>query len=946
MIFDTTQNLKMYDKVPPDKIASRIETNLQAYGKTALKVAPTGIPDYKTWLANARAKAIPHKTIIDHVKPPISATISQAQPGLFDDTDKQYVTAKLDMTGYEKRPDLTTHPVRQYVSNSIKYVPKGGHSPFISGSAAPIPPVVNQSCIKAAADAYSIARHMGKDPENINKLFRWMWNLPKDFTLEPYALQVDSTITKPWLRLKQSENYEVCYMPAQQGMIKVTTGSEIGVHTGIKWDVDWEWVRTCARSIMTRILFIESHRFNLEQLNGLELKFLVRYDSFLPQSTPKLTYNVPDTVNPFNIPDAISAELYAANKITLETYSGTTSITKYLDDLKPLSKPIISTLPTKLVLSEGLSELGTWFGPPPSMKFVEPVELTDKAITRKPLTIKALIAQYVTQRCLRSPKLCELLFEVKARMELGDDFKARMLLGEFFDKNELNGVLLLYMRMHNSSLACVRDIWELFTGGKNPGKLIRAIDANSLLQQYVSCDVDLLSLTCFESLRELRRNMAAPNILLMLKYMGLRLNLMDKPDIVKAKIKDLITTFYIANYRSKVHALTDLYIKEPDKDAKKLLKKKLILRQSLLRFYASNFKSNKQSEWEQNMVKTLRTLSYKYVAKRKRLQRKLQDLENDLLSRKENLSYISLAQIYDDVLHTSFVEGIKLAEQKIKATEEDLDLLFMTQEDYNIFYGKHVRSTKRFRLIMNSMTQQYMKAKPDYDIFDLEEDKKETVRTLLFEDNESYVPYENLTYKGRMPKIMENRPKWMSRTKFVEVKERKLKNVKRVKQKKALVIANDEPTEIIPLEDIKYHPKILANMLTAPADKEPEPPPKPPDIEITLPSAQPVEAQANLDDMFGDDDYDDLYQDNTNKVTVGDYISSKYLPWTVGAFMKCYLARNPNFTYDDSHGFLLSELDALRADQTFSSEVLADSNKEFGGRATQAAKMNVDIQDN
>jgi len=929
---------------PLDNFANRFAANTQAFGKSALRVASSGLPDYKSWLAQKRAESMPHLTIVDHVKPPIQVTVSQAQPNLFDDSDKQYVSAKLDLTGYKKTPQLSTHPVRTYVSDEVKYVPKGGHDPFINGSAAPIPPLVNQSCIRAAAQAYSMARHAGKNPEQVNALFRWMWNLPSDFSLEPYAPQIDPNVTKPWLRLKQAQNYEVCYMPAQQGMIKVTTGSEIGVHSGIKWDVDWEWVRTCARAIMTRVCFIEDHRFRLQELNGLVLNFIVRYDNFLPQSVPQFRYNVPKntTTNPFNIPHEISSQLHAANKILLEQFSYNADLTKILPDLQPISRPIVSTLPAKIMLSEDFGELNNWIGPAPSFKFVEPLELTKTKLTRQPLTLRSLLTQYVTQRCFRSIRLTELLFESKAHMEYGEFIKAKDLIVQFFDKNELNGVLNLYLKMHDQKLHVIYEIWDTFTGGKGPGKRIRAIDANSLLQHFMTASYNILSDICYESLRELRRNMAAPNILLFLRYMGQPLNMLDTPALIRARIRKLISTFYTANYRSRVRALTEKLIHEPDKERRKSLTTELIRRQSLLRIYSANFVSEDQAAWEMNMRNSVKTLAYKYVTKRKRLQRKLQDLEADFEREGYPQSFEYLATRYDNVLKTNFAGGIAYALEKISQTDKDLDLLFLNQTDYNIMYGEHQKSARRLRSLMNVATQSYMVGKPDPNVYDLEEDKKEVVRGLQMAENKDYVMYETLAYKGKAPKIMLDRPKWLNRHKFIQTKVNKKRRSKGKEGKKAQnwIIANDPPDarDVVPLEVSTIPPKFLTVMMNpVSVDEEPAPPP-------IIANPAPA-ANMDLSDLFGDD-LDDMYEDNTNKIMLADYISAKYLSWTTRAFMNVYMSHNPDFVYNEQHGFLLEELEKLRLDAQFNASVIALADLEYGKTPSKVVDANVDLSEN
>jgi len=937
---NTTQSAKAL-------FAERLAANTQAFGKSSLRVASSGLPDYKSWLAQKRAECMPNLTIVDHMKPPIQVTVSQAQPHLFDDADRQYISAKLDLSGYEKNPMLSTHPIRTYVSNEVKYIPKGGHDPFINGSAAPIPPLVNQSCIKAAAQMYAMARHAGRDPDQVNKLFRWMWNLPSDFTLEPYAPQVDPTVSKPWLRLKQAQNYEVCYMPAQQGMIKVTTGSEIGVHSGIKWDVDWEWVRTCARAIMTRVCFIENHRFNLEKLNGLELKFVVRYDNFLPQSMPKFSYVIPaeSVKNPFNVPEQISSQLYAANKILMDQYSYSAELTRILPELKPISRPVISTLPSKMILLEEIGDLNTWIGPPPSFKFVEPLELTKTKLTRKPLTLRSLLTQYVTQRCMRNVRLVEILFEAKASLEIGDILKAKSLVVDFFDKNELNGLLNLYLKMHDSKLVAVHEVWDVFTGGKAPGKRIKAIDANSLLQHYMTVNMDLLTDAVMESLRELRRNMAAPNILLFLRYMGQPLNMLDTPDLIRARIRKLISTFYIANYRSKVKILAARLREEKDKLRKKSLTRDLVKRQSLLRFYAAHFSSDDVNAWEIKTKATIKTLAYKYVAKRKRLQRKMQDLEAEFEQRGMPGSYEYLASRYDEILSTDFLGGIQYAMEKIKQTDKDLDMLFMNRIDYNILYGEHQRSARRLRLLMNTATQQYLVGKPDPALYDLEEDKKDVVRGVVMEQNNDYIPYEQLAYRGKQPKIMLDRPKWLNRSKFVQTKMKKQKRKSRGRHhmKSDLVIANDPPDlsmkEVVPLETPTIPPKVLHVMMNPvePIEVIEEKPP------IIAPIIAPSGGM-NLDDLFGDD-LDDMYEDNTHKIMLSDFISAQYLPWTTRSFLSVYQQRHPDFVFIESAGFDFAELTALRADQQFNKQVMELADLEYGKAAKKEAVANIDLDE-
>lgn len=942
---------------PPDKAPNswltqiRERTNKAAYGKDSVRTVQTGFPEYKDWLAKKRAQSLPGKTLVDHNHPPLTATVTQATKAQANDPDVPFVEATFSTKDYYADPSLTSHPIKQYISDKVRYVPQGNKDPFIPMSAKPVPPVMNQSCIEAAAKMFSIARHLGQDVTQVDKVFRWMWNLPENFTLEPYALQIDPEVTKPWLRLKQAHNYEVPFMIAQQGMIKVTTGSETGVHASTKWDIDWAWVRTVVRNIMTRICFVEDHP--LTELEGLKLKFIVRYDNLLPQAVPKYTFKEHEMTHKFNIPEGLRRAIMKFNEADVATLIKGVNYTEILSDMQPLSRPVISTLPRSIAIRKDIAELAdiNWLGPLPPYRFIEPVALEDSIITKQPISFQSLYEQYTMQRAMTSQFLCKKLFECKAYLDDGSIPLAYVSLNEFIDRKELDALIMLYLKMRERSNISKREIWLLFLKDFDPPKKLKELNIDYMINTANQILSDHFLWVTTGALKILRQQFASPNILQMYKYVEGRLPTVETAGMVRARIKHLITSFYKVNYKAKVTAAKEALKLEKYQSGKNNAKNRLIRAQLMVQLYTALVDADNSDHAVIRARDILMMTAYKYCNKRRRYGKKLSEFvrneyEVKVLTGKSKLvDPEELAKALDKILDTSFYVVMFKAATAYADTENDLDVLFLTRTDYLIKYSKSQKQDRRLKGVMNSITQRFIAQKPDHDYFFAEAEKKERFRDLLFRDNEQFIKYEQLTKKSRVQIKPYKKPDWIAANyeiiRNVSQKPVSLKKLrkKKVRTKKSIIVLN-EP-DMIPVGNLEalmtdtlipgYSDTIIIE------DEVIKDEPKIPDKTETL----NVTDDDFLNDLLGNDDSYNPYGAMTDDIYLSDYIATKTLPWTVTGFTTVYSKIDPYF--NAGMGISMAILDGIANDQVRNNEIIAESAVEFGHRTQVQETVNVDI---
>lgn len=946
------------DKPPADWLTSvRERTNKLAYGVDQIKTVDTGFPAYKDFLAKMRSQAIPGKTLVDHNHPPITGTVTQASKSQATDDSVPFVKASFSTKDYYKEPKLSSHPIRQYVSDKVKYIPQGDKDPFIPMSSKPVPPVMNQTCIENAAKMYSIARHLGQDVKGIDKLFRWMWNLPEDFTLEPYAPQIDPEVTKPWLRLKQSHNYEVPFMIAQQGMIKVTTGSETGVHSAIKWDIDWAWVRTVVRNIMTRICFVEGHP--LSTLEGLELKFLIRYDNLLPQSVPNYKFNEAAMTTKFSVPDELRNAIMSFNRADVASLMKQMSYSELLTDMAPLSKPIVSTLPRSMVIRKELEELTdiNWLGPLPPYKFVQPVSLDESIITKNQITFQNMYEQYIGQRAMASQMLCKKLFEVKAHLDDGNIPQAYVFLLEFIDVKELDALIILYIKMTERAKIKKQEVWNLFLDGFAPPKKLKTLDIKYLINTANQTLNSHFLWVTVGALKILRQQFAAPNILMIYKYIEGKLPTFESADMVRARLKKVITAFYKLNYKAKVTSAKQSLKDAINEKTKTSCRLRLIKAQLMLQLYTVLVDSEREDEAYIKARDVIMMTAFKYCKKRRRYERKLSDFvrfeyeQKGLTTKTIMIDPETLAKKLDAILDTAFFPVIQKALLAYTDTEGDLDVLFLTRNDYLMKYNKSQKQDRRLKGVMNQITQKYIRQTPDHDYFFAEEEKKVKFRDLLFRDNDNFISFEQLTMKSRVRIKPFEKPVWLvENTERVRKSKEKPIRLPRSKHKKkrkssvdhkSFMVVNSPEHKFVTMEqDLGFKEFVVE---VDDSDKiivdKPDEEKKIETVTSDIKDSKPVDD--GLDDLFGFDDDTNPYGELTDDIYISDYISTKSLAWTVNGFTAVYRDIDPDF--NPGVGISMQTLDRILTDQILNARVITASAVEFGPTRGTVSTENIDI---
>jgi hypothetical protein len=192
-----------------------------------------------------------------------------------------------------QNPELSSDPVKQLLPKNRRYVPETGSKTFLPNSAPPIPNTVAKAQVQAAAEGCAIARSAGRDPENIKKLFRKMWNLPDEFDPEIYAPVVNPEKSKPWRRYGATQNYEIHYAQNAQSLIHVTAGSYTSRTKSEEFEIDWDVVRSHLRIIATNVFLTEPGVIQdvLREGKEIRINYAVNHEEFPIAKTPLFEWN-------------------------------------------------------------------------------------------------------------------------------------------------------------------------------------------------------------------------------------------------------------------------------------------------------------------------------------------------------------------------------------------------------------------------------------------------------------------------------------------------------------------------------------------------------------------------------------------------------------------------------------------------------------------------------
>lgn len=264
----------------------RLAQNRAMFPRSSVVPKDVGLPSYAEWRSRMFAEAMPHLTIHDVPKPPISLTVTPVFVGTkaVGDIPAYRPYGIVDVTQHERKPHLSNHPQRAWMSNKSSYIPQVGKT--FGPTSQPVPPGCMQSAIVSGARQIACARSSGKDLTMIDENFRRMWDLPDDFSLLDYEPTVKPDVSAPWNALRNAPNYSVNYMTSQQQMFTLHAGLATGIDAGVQRDVDWNWVKTCMRAFMTRHVMIDHARTDIGEFDKLVVEFVVRYDMMVKKRSP------------------------------------------------------------------------------------------------------------------------------------------------------------------------------------------------------------------------------------------------------------------------------------------------------------------------------------------------------------------------------------------------------------------------------------------------------------------------------------------------------------------------------------------------------------------------------------------------------------------------------------------------------------------------------------
>jgi len=878
------------DMTYADFIKKREDKNLAQMGTADLHRKQTQMPTFKSFVARMQAQNFPGKTIVNAATVPLTGCITPVNPDEVEDPNKQYVTASFSLKGYERRPDLSSHPVRQYVSNTSQYKPVGQKDIFIPGTSRPIPPVIFQTQLAAAAKAFSVMRHQNIDTSDFEKIFRWMWGLPPEFTLEPYAPLIDSDVTKPWIHMKTRHNYEVPYMAAQQGMIHVTTGSETGVYGGKKYEVDWEFIRTVARGIMTRVLFIEDHRNILDKMVDFRMKFYVRYDNHFLQYAPKWAFQVPKGPPLIKMPNEQLFLLAGAVAEPNKIFVFPKHVVDYMTITAPISIPTIATLPKKLPKTLELEidepELRDTAYPAFTYHFVQPLEREDEEIVRRPLTMRDLAKQYLIQYGMSSKTQLETLFTISAYNKFKSIDSAYKFILDKMDIQEIGQLCILYTKINQNKYSSYREIWDFFVGKESQFQKIQSLDPRFLLNHARYLHYDGFIKAVSDAIKCIQNRILVPNAYTLTRYVKPYFTADENLVSMRKGIRELIQRFFVISYCKKKNVAKQQLLEEEDPDVKKGLKANILKYQ----FLSKLFPLINGNDDPKVICQFMYEMAIRYVKKRSRFHTRFKNFEV------KTQDPMKLAKQLDELLKSKFVYLLQCVMDAVEEADKDLDILFMTDSDYLIYYNQ----SKRFNILMRKMTKyimpKFIRVSPNREIYVASEEDIELYRSLELDDNIKHIPYASLSERYKVPKLMKNKPQFMSRPIVVKVHSKKKKGINKHKYKekeKEEKFVDEPPLVLNPKFDYAVEDNNTGTSLISINN------------EVQVPIVED-DGMSFLDEFDTEDVYD------FSQVWPQDYINAKTLMWNLEAITRLCDAKK--IPFDSAKPSTLQFMDSLKED--------------------------------
>jgi len=224
-----------------------------------------------------------------------------------------------------------------------------------------------------------------------------------------------------------------------------------------------------------------------------------------------------------------------------------------------------------------------------------------------------------------------------------------------------------------------------------------------------------------------------------------------------------------------------------------------------------------------------------------------------------------LAQQLDDMLKSSFSQLLKLLYEAVYQADHDIDVLFLDEADYLIRYNRNQSFSKRMRKLTSLIMPTFIKQAPDKERYVVKGEDQEIYKELICDENKDHLNYTQFAERYKVPKLMRNRPQFLSRQTYVKMHTKKAK-------KKYKKVEKEHDESIVPkieatmTADNEPHLKIIEEpIIDIPKVKEIDPPPI-------------SNADSGMDFL---DTFDDTEEIDFSKIWVSDYISTQSLPWTV-----------------------------------------------------------------
>lgn len=655
------------------------------------KQRTTTLPTPKEFWERAQRQDHPGLTIRNIYHPAVQSSVTivsdKYRESLPESMTIPSVTVSLsNMRRVESRSDIE---LQKYIPNGKRYHPDVGGSPFIPGSAKPVPPVLAQSAIKACAEFCALKRAQGGDPTPIKNYFRKMWGLPDSFDPEDYSPVIKADRTKPWLRANKPANYEVVVYPTQQSMITVKLGNTRSLVMGNKLNIDWDLIRVHLRQIATRVFFGEPGRLEQLKKDDVTLYFQLRYENFEIESDELTVFNdnAPAVCNALTS-DELLLLATKNEKFVAQPLKGLIAQAlpdETIEEMQSQSEEkLIKIQHKQTILDKYLDELSLShdYGP------FSIISAPRQAMT-KTMTLRSVMKWAIRNWILQKNSNLQAMTQAMGYYEYLDNSKAMEILRENMDWKYLDKVFVAWKKLRSdlSDPKAGAELKNLFFDS-NVTKVKYNLDTLETIftkSMFKKCVVFLE--ICCESFRSARINFSYLSIhdFVTKDIKPFEITIPNLRDIAYAKISSFYKNKYIA--KAKFHINQFKLYKEPSERLKAI---KYQMRSKLYPLM-----NNKARPWSINDV-FLQTME-KYVKKRKKLQAWWE------YEKSEKLSLIDRLNRFDEKAKTRFYEYYKESVKLSELTWQDIDTYFLSEDSYLEKWHKNAKFKRKTEFIRSKL---------------------------------------------------------------------------------------------------------------------------------------------------------------------------------------------------------------------------------------------------